>query len=129
MTRSLSRSERLAVRTAAAVGLFAYGWWATGREPFTVVAAVAVLGAGLGAMVLGQRRRSTLEVRPGLTGAGLWLVLLGALAAWQQLAYLQAPRSDHPTLSSLANAALDTHPARALALVAWLAGGYRLARR
>jgi hypothetical protein len=55
------------------------------------------------------------------------LILAGA--TWQVAAYVQHPRSDHPTLSSLVNAALDSHPARAAAFVAWLAGAWELARR
>ena len=64
-----------------------------------------------------------------LAGAIGWFVLLVGLAGWETLAYVQEPRSEHPTLSSLTNAALDTHTGRALAFAAWLVGGSRLARR
>jgi hypothetical protein len=66
--------------------------------------------------------------RAGLRAVAGWLVLLAAIAAWELLAYVQAPRSEHPTLSSLTNDALDSHLARAGAFVAWLAGGAWLAR-
>ena len=62
-------------------------------------------------------------------GVAVWLVLAVALGAWQLASYLQSPRDEHPTLSSLTNAALDSHPARAAAFVAWLAGAAWLARR
>ena len=122
-------SGRLAEYTAGTVGVFVYGWWATGRRPFSATATVAVVGAGVAAMAVGQARRPRHDARPSLAGAVGWLLLLAALAGWQLLAYVQAPRSEHPTLSSLTNAALDTHPGRALAFVAWLVGGWRMARR
>ena len=55
------------------------------------------------------------------------LVALGAL--WQLAAYLQHPREVHPTLSSLANALLDSHPARAAAFVLWIIASLWLSRR
>ena len=62
-------------------------------------------------------------------GVWLWAVLTAALAAWQLASWLQHPRDEHPTLSSLINAVLDTHLARTAAFVAWLAGAAWLARR
>jgi hypothetical protein len=58
-----------------------------------------------------------------------WAVLAALAAAWQLAAYLQHPRHDHPTLSSLTNAALDSHAARAASFVAWLAVTVTLVRR
>ncbi len=55
------------------------------------------------------------------------LVALGAL--WQLAAYLQHPGEAHPTLSSLANALLDSHPARAAAFVLWIIASLWLSRR
>jgi hypothetical protein len=46
------------------------------------------------------------------------------LAAW-----VQEPRTDHPTLSSITDSVLDTHGAEFVAFVAWLAGARWLARR
>lgn len=124
-----SWSERPAVRAAGAAGVFAYAWWAIGRSPFTTTATLAVAGAGLAAMAIGQARRPQNEARPARAGAVRWVVVLVALAVWQLLAYVQHPRSEHPTLSSLANAALESHTARALAFAAWLVAASRLARR
>ena len=69
--------------------------------------------------------------RPEVDAAGLgaWAVVAGAVGLWQLAAYLQAPRHDHPTLSSLANALLDSQPARTAAFVVWVLGAVRLARR
>ncbi len=122
-------SERPAVHAVGAVGVLAYAWWAVGRSPFTLTATLAVVGAGVAAMVVGQVRRPRNESRPDRAGAVRWVVVLVALAGWQLLAYLQQPRSEHPTLSSLANAALESHAARALAFTAWLVAASRLARR
>ena len=105
-----------------------YGWWVTGLRPFSLLATAAVVGAGLGAALLaGTRRRPDVEpVAPA--GAIVWAVLVVGLAAWQLAAFVQAPRADHPTLSSIANATLETRPVRAVAFAAWLAGAAWLSR-
>jgi hypothetical protein len=120
----------LTTLSAAFAGLLAYGWWATGLAPFSAGAMVAVAGAGAVAMVVGAR----LTPRPAAALPTVrellpWAVLLTALATWQLVAYFQHPRSEHPTLSSMANGVLDTHPARAIAFAAWALIGARLARR
>jgi hypothetical protein len=117
------------VQAAGTAGVIAYAWWATGRRPFTTTATLAVVGAGIATMAIGQAGRSQHDARPTLAGATGWLMLLVALAGWELLAYVQEPRTEHPTLSSLMNAALDTHIGRSLVFVAWLVVGYRLARR
>ena len=48
---------------------------------------------------------------------------------WQLAAYLQHPRDEHPTLSSLANALLDSQPARAAAFVLWILAAVELSGR
>lgn len=113
------------------MALVAYGWWATGLPPFSGAAAAAVIGAGATAVVfaLAQGRTPRAPRRSSARATAGWLVLLAALAAWQLQAYLQHPRSAHPTLSSLTNAALDSHAARTAAFTAWVVGAYRLARR
>jgi len=124
------RPVRLAAVLLAAVLLLGYGWWATALPPFTGTSTAAVVGAGLGAMAVGLRFNRRREVaRPPAADIATWALLAGALAVWQLAAYLQHPRSQHPTLSSLANAALDSHPVRALAFVAWILGAAFLARR
>jgi hypothetical protein len=105
----------------------AYAWWAAGLRPFTWPALVAVGLAGLAAMLAGTRRRRTDTA--GTDGAMVWGVLLILLVGWELSAYLQAPRAEHPTLSSLANEVLDWRPLRALAFLVWVAAGADLARR
>ena len=113
--------------------LVAYGWWATSLRPFSAAATVAVVGAGalgIGWGVTQRRRRN--EPRGADRGAVPvvgWLLLAAILATWQLAAYLQEPRSDHPTLSSIANAALDAHLVRALVCAGWLIFAVRLAER
>lgn len=109
--------------------LLLFAWWATGLRPFTGIAYAVVVGAGATAMAWGaRRRRPPARAWPagGLLG---WAALALGLAAWQIAAFVQHPRTAHPTLSALANTALDPRPVRALALALWLVLAARLARR
>jgi hypothetical protein len=128
----------VAVLAAVAVLVAAYAWWAVGREPFTWRATLAVVPAGAAAAAWGTWRRGAMFGRTTAAspGAGArapsvawWALLAVVAAAWQLAAYLQDPRDDHPTLSSLTNAALDSQEARAAAFVAWLLATVGLARR
>lgn len=123
------RFGRGAVCGAATAAVFVYAWWATGQRPFTAGATLAVIGAGLAAMAVGHAGRPQNESPPAFAGVSGWLVLLVLLGGWQALAFVQEPRSQHPTLSSITNAALDNHSSRAIAFAAWLVGAYALARR
>jgi hypothetical protein len=120
-----------ATRLAAAVLVCAYAWWAVALPPFSSTATVAVLLAGAAAAIVGVwvRSRHATARRPAATSLAPWALLAVVAAAWQLAAYLQEPRNDHPTFSSLANAALDTHATRAVAFVAWLLATVEIARR
>ena len=108
--------------------LFAYGWWAASLRPFSGAATAAILGSGVVAIVFGLRsRRPSQPVQR--RGVGVWAVLTLALAGLQLAAYLQHPRSQHPTLSVVVNAALEPHPMRAASFVAWFALGVWAAAR
>ena len=124
--------------TAAAVA--AYAWWATDLRSFTLPSLAAVLGAGLAGMFLGAALLPPRPLPPGAPptasappapprGLPVWAGLGAALGLWQLASFLQHPRARHPTLSSLADTLLRTHPVRALGLVAWLAASAALARR
>ena len=106
-----------------------YAWWAVGLAPFSSAASLAVVLAGGAAAVLGSRARRPAASPADRRRTAPWLVLVAAGAAVQLAAYLQHPRDDHPTLSSLTNALLDSHVARAAAFVAWLVAAAELARR
>jgi hypothetical protein len=120
-----------AFHLAVVVGLGAYAWWTVGLAPFSAQATAAVVLAGVGAMAVGQRqrrsRRST--AHDDESGIAPWVGLAAVAGAWQLAAYLQHPRADHPTVSSLANELLDSHPARAAGFLVWIAAAWWLARR
>ena len=125
----MNDARRAVAWVASALAVTAYAWWAVGLPAFSTGATVAVAGAGAVAMVAGSRAKRRVR-RPGGAGRVVpWFALAGLLAAVQLIAYAQQPRDEHPTLSSLTNAALDSHAARAVAFVAWLAAAVELARR
>jgi hypothetical protein len=115
-----------------AVALMAvYGWWAVGLPPFSGAATVAVVGAGVVAAWAGWHRRRSGGRARGAPEGGLawWAVLAAAAVAWQLVAFVQHPRDDHPTLSSLTNVALDSQVARTAGFVAWIIVTVGLVRR
>ena len=123
--------DHAGVPTLVAAGIAAYAWWVTGLRPFSGWATAAVVGAGVAAAVAGRLVQSprppAADAHPA--AAAPWAALVVALVVWQLVAWASEPRADHPTLSSLANAALDPRPLRAVAVVAWLGGAAWLARR
>ena len=126
-----TRDGGRAARLLATVLLSAYAWWAVGLAPFSGRATAAVVLGGAAAVAVGAReRRRRRSPRAGdMAGIATWAALAAIAGAWQLAAYLQHPRADHPTLSSLANEVLDSHLARALAFVMWIAAARGLARR
>ena len=116
-------------RVATVVVVVAYAWWAVARPPFSCSATVAVLSAGALAALLGALHRRPPGPPGQATKVTRWAVLAMTAGAWQLAAYVQDPRVDHPTLSSLANALLDSQPARAAAFVLWVAATKELAQR
>jgi hypothetical protein len=128
---------------AALVAAVAYSWWAATTTPFSVGADVATaipLGVLLALAVIQWRanRRGVAPARPlrrldrpeRATGAAWPLpgVLLAALA-FELYNLFAAPRSTHPTVSSLYDAAAGTHAWKAVFFLAWLALGWDLLRR
>jgi hypothetical protein len=121
---------RWTVGVAAAL-VTGYAWVATALRPFTLPALAATLGGGLVAIAVGVR------LPPGVASPGserhgggwVWAALAGAVTVWELQSFLQHPRSDHPTLSSLSNHLLQSHPSRTAAMLVWLAAGVWLARR
>lgn len=114
---------------SAAVLVVGFAWLATGLQPFTLPALVATLGGGLVAIVAGQRLAPPVAVRQSTRRVWWWAVLAGTAALWELQAFLQHPRSEHPTFSSLTNDLLRGHVPRAGAMLVWLAAGVWLARR
>jgi hypothetical protein len=116
-------------QAAGAIALVAYGWWATARPPFSASATIAVLVPGALAIAWGFGRRRESPQRPLRPGVSTWALLVVLLGVWEMAAFVQQPRSAHPTLSSITNAALDPHAVRTLAFVAWLCFAATLARQ
>jgi hypothetical protein len=102
---------------------------ATGLRPFTLPTLVATLGGGFVAIVAGRRLPPPVAGRERVSGAWLWATLGGTAVFWELQAFLQRPRSEHPTVSSLTNDLLQSHLPRAGAMLVWLAAGAWLARR
>lgn len=116
--------------SAAVAVVVVYAWAAAGLRPFTLPALVVTLAGGLAAMAIGGRLPPAATAREGpIRGAWLWAVLAGAAGLWQLQAFVQHPRSEHPTISSLTNDLLPSHPTRTAAMVVWLAAAVWLARR
>jgi hypothetical protein len=129
--RAGARDAGRALHVAAAVGLIAYAWWAVGLAPFSAEATAAVVLAGVAAMAAGRRRRRARRSPADVDVSGIapWAGLAAVAGAWQLAAYLQHPRVDHPTVSSLANELFDSHPGRAAGFLVWIAAAWWLARR
>jgi lysylphosphatidylglycerol synthetase-like protein (DUF2156 family) len=62
-------------------------------------------------------------------GYAAWAALALAAVAWQLAAYLQSPRREHPTLSSMLDAADAHDPLRATVYLGWILLGLVLVRR
>ena len=126
-----ARDRRGAAHVVAAACLAAYAWWAVVLAPFSGLATAAVVLAGAAAMAVGarERRRRRRPSAGEVAGVATWAALAAVAGAWQLAAYLQHPRDEYPTASSLANEVLDSHLARAAAFVVWIAAARGLARR
>jgi hypothetical protein len=124
----LSWSERRSVG-ALALPALGYAWLTAGLRPFTLPALAATLGGGLIAIMVGTRLPPTTGGSATAGGRLPWAALAGAIALWELQSFLQHPRHQHPTVSSLTNSLLQSQPSRMVALLAWLAVGVWLARR
>lgn len=133
--RTTLRVRSVAVPAGVGLGAVGYAWWVVGLPPFSTRATIVVVGTGMLAAVAGavvgtrwlpaRRRRATWR-QPGLV---VWLGLCALLLGWQLTSWMQHPRDEHPTLSSITNEALDPRPTRMVAFLAWLAVTALVARR
>ena len=116
---------------AVTLGL-AYSWIAAGFHPFTWPMRVAVAVPVLGAMVFWwhQRGPADEEARPRAAGTrwciAAWIGLLVAAVTWELIALFSSPREEHPTLSSIGDDIMRTHPGRAATFAVWLLVGWLL---
>lgn len=127
----MGHPSRVVVTAASGLVTAGYAWWATSLRPFTGAALAATSAAAAGAIAVGVNLRPVAAPAPGQgrRGATVWVAILVAVAAWEVASFVQHPRSQHPTLSSLADVALRVHVARALAMAVWLVVGVRVVRR
>jgi hypothetical protein len=124
------------VATGLAV-LVAYGWWFTDRLPFSGGASLAMFGAAAGLIVLSSVHRSaaqhhgrdeaTLRAPAPRWSVIAWSATVTALTAWELLALFSHPRSDHPTISSLLETAMENHVPRFGVYLLWLWLGWVIA--
>lgn len=130
-TTGVGRSRiRTAGRWLVVPVLLGFAWLCGGLSSFTWPAQVTTFAAI--AVVLGfaaVRRRDDTPVHLGRTGVAVWASWLAAVTGWELWALFGAPRSAHPTISSLLDELISSHPARAGAMVLWLVFGWWLARR
>ena len=127
------RAPRVSWRVAAVVaGALAYSWIASGLRPFThpeaVAVAIPIIVAGIATLRLGRHARDA-AVPESRRGIWVWRGLLGAFLVWELISYRSSPRVDYPTVSSIADAIMSTHPGRFAMFAVWLAVAYGMFRR
>jgi hypothetical protein len=66
--------------------------------------------------------------RPGWRTFLPWAAGVAALVGWELSELFSKPRQAHPTLSSIINDLLSTHPSRFLGFLGWLVLGWLLVR-
>ena len=126
----MGHPSRVVLTAVAGLATVGYAWWATSLRPFTGAALAATSVAAAGAIAVGATLRPVARTRgQERRGATVWVAILVAVAVWEVASFVHHPRSQHPTLSSLADVALRVHVTRALAMAAWLVVGVRVVRR
>lgn len=120
---------------AVVVVALVYSWIASGFRAFThaEAAAVSIPLIVAGVALLRARHRLDEAAESGeevaRRGTWVWVTLVVVLLGWELVSFRLSPRIDHPTLSSIADAIMSTHPGRFVMFAAWLAVGYWLFRR
>ena len=119
----------------ALVGVLAWSWFASGvrtftrpAEVFTFIPAVAVLLLTLRPSKRAQRVGWQRGKRYDPRGVLVWVGVLIAVLGWEMFQLFSKPRERHPTISSLLNSLISTHPSRFAGFLLWLAAGALLAR-
>ncbi len=125
------RRVRLSVVVVVAAA-FVYAWFASAFRPFTLPEEIMVtIPLVLGAVALVRSHPAAIEDGDEVSRRGVWVwrALLAAFLVWELISFVSSPRSDHPTISSIGDWIMSTHPGRFGAFVAWLAAGYGMFRR
>ncbi|WP_433381350.1 hypothetical protein ACQPZX_16940 [Actinoplanes sp. CA-142083] len=116
-------------RAAVIAAVVAYALVAALCRPLTTPALAAVLLVGAPLFLVGVLRRPRRAEPAGRRSAGVWLGL-GVLACLFELGVWLGPDDvAHPTLSTLADPALNTYPGRVIGYVLWIGAGLWLVTR
>ena len=57
-----------------------------------------------------------------------WIVVFAAIVGWELVELFSQPRHLHPTISSIMDSLLSTHPSRFIGYLLWLILGWLLVR-
>ncbi|MHB8219478.1 MAG: hypothetical protein ACYDHU_04050 [Acidimicrobiales bacterium] len=147
-----------AARVTALIGAAAYAGLLATTRPFTLEADVVTalaLAVAVAAVVLRLASARTVRTVPdGTGGAGgtggtggtggarrdqepgfagwrpsaPWIVLAGAVVAWELFCFFGGARPAHPTLSSIYDIAARSEAAKAAVVLAWVGLGWALVR-
>ncbi len=110
-----------------------WSWFASGVRTFTRPAEVLTFIPAVLVLVLTLRPSARLS--PGLALARTpwrtvwpWVLAFAAIVGWELSELFSQPRQAHPTLSSITNDLLSTHPSRFLGFLGWLLLGWLMVR-
>jgi hypothetical protein len=110
-----------------------WSWFASGVRTFTRPAEVLTFVPAVLVLVLTLRPKARFTVglaepRPSWRTLLAWVAAAAAVVGWELSELFSQPRQAHPTLSSIINALLSTHPSRFLGFLAWLLLGWLMVR-
>jgi hypothetical protein len=119
-------------KIAVGAALAGYCWVAGGLAPFTTRSLLSVLvpGAVLGAIAYGRPpARIPAPERIDVAGFSYWAIAVAALFEWEASAFIGGSTWWHPSLTELVSPLIAAHPAKSIAMLAWLLCGWALVRR
>lgn len=124
------------LRAAAIVAFLGYTWVASSFGTFTWPARAVTLIPGIALLAYAGRHRpprglprALKESRDWRRGFVTWVVVALATGMLEMSAFMQAPRHEHPTLSSVVAAMMSMHLTKWVAWVLWLLFGAWLVKQ
>jgi hypothetical protein len=128
---------RLVAAPLVLVAIIAYSVVVGGFARYSWPATVSVLLPGVVVLWISWRLPSRPSSDPGpigSVGVVAWVSVFVGAAIWELITLLQQPSLSspsyaHPTLSTLTDPILASHPGRAIGLILWLSLGWFLVRR
>jgi hypothetical protein len=98
--------------------------------PSDVAVAIPIIALAVAVAVVWPARTRELRRPAERASYAPWIALLVVMAAWELFSYLvPGSRSEHPTLSSMADAVDRYFPLKALVALAWLSLGWMIVHR